>query len=44
MGYGDELGPIAYDEPQDEVFLGYSISKRKNMSDATAQKVDDENV
>lgn len=41
-GMSDELGPIAYDEPQDEVFLGYSISKRKNMSDATAQKVDDE--
>ncbi len=39
-GMSDELGPIAYDEPQDEVFLGYSISKRKNVSDSTALKVD----
>ncbi len=41
-GMSEELGPIAYDEPQDEVFLGYSISKRKSMSDATALKVDNE--
>ena len=39
-GMSDEMGPIAYDEPQDEVFLGYSISKRKNVADATALKVD----
>ena len=41
-GMSDELGPIAYDEPQEEVFLGYSLSKRKNMSDSTALKVDNE--
>lgn len=39
-GMSEEMGPVAYDEPQDEVFLGYSISKRKNMADATALKVD----
>ncbi len=41
-GMSDEMGPVAYDEPQDEVFLGYSISKRKNVADATALKVDQE--
>lgn len=41
-GMSDELGPIAYDEPQEEVFLGYSLAKRKSMSDSTALKVDNE--
>ncbi len=41
-GMSDEMGPVAYDEPQDQVFLGYSISKRKNVADATALKVDQE--
>ncbi len=41
-GMSDEMGPVAYDEPQDEVFLGYSISKRKNVADATALQVDKE--
>ncbi len=41
-GFSDTLGPIAYEEPQGEVFLGYDISKRKNMADATALRVDQE--
>lgn len=41
-GMSDTLGPIAYDEPEGEVFLGYSISKRKNVSDSTALLVDKE--
>lgn len=41
-GMSDVLGPIAYDEPEGEVFLGYSISKRKSVSDLTAQQVDAE--
>lgn len=41
-GMSDALGPIAYDEPEGEVFLGYSISKRKNVSDSTALLVDQE--
>lgn len=41
-GMSDALGPIAYDEPEGEVFLGYSISKRKNMADSTALQVDSE--
>lgn len=41
-GMSEALGPIAYDEPEGEVFLGYSISKRKNVSDSTALLVDQE--
>lgn len=41
-GFSDTLGPIAYEEPQGEVFLGYDISKRKNMADETALRVDTE--
>ncbi|MBR6412133.1 MAG: ATP-dependent zinc metalloprotease FtsH [Alphaproteobacteria bacterium] len=41
-GFSDSLGPIAYEEPQGEVFLGYDISKRKNMADDTALRVDKE--
>ncbi len=41
-GMSDVLGPVAYDEPQDEVFLGYSISKRKSVADATSLAVDKE--
>lgn len=41
-GMSDKLGPIAYEEPEGEVFLGYSISKRKNMADSTALLVDSE--
>lgn len=41
-GMSDKLGPIAYEEPEGEVFLGYSISKRKNMADSTALQVDQE--
>ncbi len=41
-GFSDVLGPIAYEEPQGEVFLGYDISKRKNMADETALTVDHE--
>lgn len=41
-GMSDTLGPIAYGEPEGEVFLGYSITKRKEMSDKTALQVDTE--
>jgi cell division protease FtsH len=41
-GMSDTMGPIAYEEPEGQVFLGYSISKRKNMADSTALMVDQE--
>jgi cell division protease FtsH len=42
FGMSDELGPIAYGENQEEVFLGHSVSRTQNVSEATAQKIDAE--
>ncbi|HOL37911.1 MAG TPA: AAA family ATPase, partial [Rubrivivax sp.] len=39
-GMSDELGPMVYAENEGEVFLGRSITKQVNMSEATMQKVD----
>ncbi|MCB2053378.1 MAG: cell division protein FtsH, partial [Geminicoccaceae bacterium] len=41
-GMSDELGPVGYDENQQEVFLGHSVTQQKNVSEATAQKIDTE--
>ncbi|MCQ2966538.1 MAG: ATP-dependent zinc metalloprotease FtsH [Alphaproteobacteria bacterium] len=41
-GMNKDIGPVAIEEPDGEVFLGYSLSKRKNVSDETAAKVDAE--
>src|SRR5690554_1335314 len=36
-GLSEELGPIAYGEEEDEVFLGRSVTQHKSVSDETAQ-------
>jgi len=41
-GMSDEMGPLQYEEPQGETFLGYSQSQRVHMSNETAQKIDAE--
>jgi cell division protease FtsH len=41
-GFSSELGTVAYGENQDEVFLGMSVSRQQNISEATAQKIDAE--
>ena len=41
-GFSKELGLVAYEENQDEVFLGMSVARQKNISEATAQKIDAE--
>jgi len=41
-GFSDELGTVAYGENQDEVFLGMSVSRQQNVSESTAQKIDQE--
>jgi cell division protease FtsH len=41
-GLSDELGAVAYGENQEEVFLGYSVSRQQNISEATVQKIDSE--
>ena len=42
FGMSDELGPIAYSENQEEVFLGHSVSRQQNISEDTARKIDSE--
>src|SRR6201990_2477710 len=42
FGMSDRLGRIAYAENQEEVFLGHSVSRTQNVSEATAQKIDAE--
>ena len=41
-GLSDKLGPIAYGEEEDEVFLGRSVTQHKNVSDETARLIDEE--
>ena len=41
-GISEELGPVAYGENEEEVFLGRSVAKQQNMSEETAQKIDKE--
>jgi cell division protease FtsH len=41
-GLSDELGTVAYGENQEEVFLGYSVARQQNISEATVQKIDGE--
>ena len=40
-GLSEELGPIAYAEEDNEVFLGRSVTQTKNVSDDTAKKIDE---
>jgi len=41
-GLSKELGPVAYGENEEEVFLGRSVARQQNMSEETARKVDNE--
>jgi len=41
-GMSEELGPLAYGENEEEVFLGRSVTKQQNMSEDTARKIDSE--
>jgi cell division protease FtsH len=41
-GFSDELGTVAYGENQEEVFLGMSMGRQQNVSEATAQTIDKE--
>jgi len=40
-GLSDEMGPIAYSEEDDEVFLGRSVTQHKSVSNETARKIDE---
>jgi cell division protease FtsH len=41
-GMSDKLGPLRYNENQEEIFLGHSVAQQKNVSDATAEVIDQE--
>ncbi|MET3355161.1 ATP-dependent zinc metalloprotease FtsH [Xanthobacter autotrophicus] len=41
-GFSADLGAVAYGDNQDEVFLGMSVSRQQNVSEATAQTIDRE--
>src|SRR4051812_6386878 len=42
FGMSDKLGPLRYSENEEEVFLGHSVTQRKNVSDDTARLIDQE--
>ena len=41
-GMSDKLGPLAYGDNEEEVFLGHAIARTQNMSDETQTIVDEE--
>jgi cell division protease FtsH len=41
-GMSDALGPLQYADPDEEVFLGYSVNRQRQMSNETAQAIDKE--
>ena len=41
-GLSDRLGPLTYSEDDGEVFLGHSVTQRKQVSDDTAHAIDEE--
>jgi len=41
-GLSERLGPLTYGEEDGEVFLGHSMSKRKEVSEETANIIDEE--
>ncbi|MFQ6018169.1 MAG: ATP-dependent zinc metalloprotease FtsH [Kiloniellaceae bacterium] len=41
-GMSEKLGPLRYNENQEEVFLGHSVARSQHISEATAQMIDEE--
>jgi cell division protease FtsH len=41
-GMSDALGPLQYADADEEVFLGYSVNRQRQMSDETARSIDKE--
>jgi len=42
FGMSDKLGPLAYGDNEEEVFLGHSVARTQNMSEETQKLVDSE--
>ena len=41
-GMSEKLGPLRYNDNQQEVFLGHAITQRQHMSEETARLIDEE--
>jgi len=41
-GLSERLGPLTFGEDEGEVFLGHSVTQHKNLSDETANVIDEE--
>ena len=42
LGMSDKLGTLLYDNSSEEIFLGHSVAQSKNISEATANIIDQE--
>jgi cell division protease FtsH len=41
-GMSEKLGPMSYEDNQEEVFLGHSVARQQNVSERTADQIDSE--
>jgi cell division protease FtsH len=41
-GMSDQLGPLSYDQGEEQIFLGREIAQHRDYSESTAQKIDQE--
>jgi cell division protease FtsH len=41
-GMSEKLGPLRFHDNEEEIFLGHSVTQSKNVSEATAQVIDEE--
>lgn len=42
FGFSESLGPLRYTDNDEEVFLGHSVTQHKNVSEKTANMIDEE--
>ena len=40
FGMSDELGPISYQDNEQEIFLGHSVARQQHTSETTQQRID----
>ena len=41
-GFSEKLGPLRYNDNQEEIFLGHSVTQHKSVSEATSALIDSE--
>ena len=42
FGFSKRLGPLRYNDNEEEIFLGHSVAQQKTVSDATSKIIDEE--